>query len=182
MSSETYLPPPPSKHILFLLAADTEWLEKAKSELVRLFGPVEQESSVFLYKATDYYCEEMGNNIIRQFLSFRDLLPPEGLADYKLKTNEIEMVLSEEGKRQVNLDGGLLTLDKIVIATTKPASYRVYLREGIYAQATYWYEKATYQAWPWTYDEYQSSDIIEFFNSVRRKYQKQLNELKVQEN
>lgn len=181
MSQQTFYPLP-AKHILFALAADKEWLDKAKEKLIDRFGPIEQQSDCFLYKATDYYCDEMGENILRQFFSFKECVASETLADLKTQTNQIETELSEEGKRQVNLDGGLLSLDKVVIATTKPASYRIYLRDGIYAQATYWYEKGTYQAWPWTYEEYQSSDIIRFFNKVRTQYRKQLDLLETTKN
>jgi len=173
MSSQSFYPPP-SKLILFALASDQEWLNLAKEQLVELFGPIEQESDTYLYKSTEYYCKEMGKNILRQIFSFQVCLPSEQLADFKLKTNQTETKLSEENKRKVNLDCGLLSLDKIVIASTKPSSYRIYLRDGIYAQTTYWYEKGTFQAWPWTYDEYRSSDIIKFFNSVRNKYRKQI--------
>lgn len=141
----------------------------AKQELVSLFGPIEQESKMYLYQATEYYSKEMGKNILRQLLSFENGVAAEKLADFKVQTNRLEAKLSEAGNRRVNLDCGLLSLDKIVIASTKPANYRVYLKDGIYAQATYWFEKGTFHAWPWVYDEYKSSDIIIFFNSVRKK-------------
>ncbi len=168
MSSQTFYPLP-AKLIFFALASDQEWLALAKQELVALFGPIEQESKVYLYQATKYYSEEMGKSILRQFLSFQQCVGAETLADLKIQTNHLEAKLSEQGKRRANLDCGLLSFDKIVIASTKPANYRVYLRDGIYAQATYWFEKGTFHAWPWTYDEYKSSDIITFFNSVRNK-------------
>ena len=151
---------------------------KLKEKLINQFGPIERESKLYLYKSTEYYCGEMGDRILRQLVSFENCFPWEQLADLKVQTNQLETELSEEEKRKVNLDCGLLSLDKIVVASTKPASYRIYLRDGIYAQATYWYEKGSFQAWPWTYDEYQSFDIIRFFNLVRTQYRKTIRHIR----
>lgn len=169
MGSQLY-PPSPAKLILGLLASGKEILEKAKSKCVGLFGPIENQSQAQPFTISKYYCKEMGDEIWRQFLSFEKCVPSEQLAEFKEQTNQLEEQLSVKGSRQANLDCGLLTLDKVVLASTKPANYRVYLSNGIYAQATLRYEKGTFHPWPWIYEEYGQHDVIDFFNQVRNKY------------
>jgi len=112
----------------------------------------------------------MGDDIWRQFLSFEKCVPSEKLPEFKGQTNLLEEQLSVNGNRRANLDCGLLTLDKVVLASTKPANYRVYLSNGIYAQATLRYEKGTFHPWPWIYEEYGQIEVIDFFNQVRDNY------------
>ncbi len=138
------------------------------------FGPVDLESKVFPFDFTSYYEREMGEGILRQFLSFENLIDPGDLAAIKTETNRLEAELSKEGKRTVNLDPGYLDLSKLVLATTKDATYRVYLGEGIYAQSTYYFQDGTYRPWEWTYADYRTPTAVDFFNRVRQEYKQEL--------
>ncbi len=90
---------------------------------------------------TTYYNKEMGQEIRRQTASFLDLVAPQSLPDIKLRTNEIETGLLRDGKRQVNIDPGLLGAERFILATGKNFTHRIYLRDGIYADLTLIYQK-----------------------------------------
>ena len=73
---------------------------------------------------TEYYHDEMGENLERHFLAFSRLIHPEALADIKRDTNDLEQRLGEDlalpaGCRSINLDPGYMSLSKLVLATTK---------------------------------------------------------------
>lgn len=111
--------PYPVKLICGLLAGDLEWLSRAKEILIGKFGPIGHESEGIPFDFTAYYQKELGLDIIRQYISFEDLIDPGDLASIKLTTNRMEEDLSEDGVRKVNLDPGYLDLSKMVLATTK---------------------------------------------------------------
>jgi len=85
-------------------------------------------SAKYDFTFTDYYDDEMGENLKKQFLSFEKLIMPDQLADIKNSTNEIETKYSIEGKRTVNLDPGYLEESKLILASTKNFSHRIYLQ------------------------------------------------------
>ena len=165
--------PYPVKLICGLLAGDLEWLGRAKEVLSSRFGPVDHESEGIHFDFTAYYQKELGPDIIRQYISFEELIDPGDLAAIKLTTNRMEEELSEDGVRKVNLDPGYLDLSKMVLATTKDATYRVYLADGISGQSTYYFERGTYRPWEWTYADYRTGTAIVFFNLVRGDYKRQ---------
>ena len=70
-------------------------------------------------------------------------------------------------RRSVNLDPGLLALDKIVLATTKEYSHRIYLGEGIYAELALICRGAGFRPLHWTYPDYRRREALEFFNRLR---------------
>lgn len=118
---------------------------------------------------SDYYKKELGNEIFRRFIFFKNLIKQESLPDIKLKTNEIEIRLSTNGKRNINLDPGYLTLSKIILASTKDYSHRIYLRDGIFAEVTLLYNKKEGSFVPNinTYKDYTDYRYINLFNLAR---------------
>src|SRR5436305_7799762 len=107
-------PPPGAKLICGILAADRERVDRAVSELSRRLGAIEIRSEAWPFAATDYYAEEMGESLLRQFVSFAGCVVPEQLVAIKLATNEIELHLCDAyarpaDRRPVNLDPGYVT-------------------------------------------------------------------------
>ena len=166
--------PRPVKFICGLLASDTAWLRKAHKLLSQEFGPIDLKSEIVPFNFTRYYEAEMGGEIKRQYVCFEKLRDPGKLAQAKLNTNHLEEGLSVESSRRFNLDPGYVDLSKMVLATTKDATYRVYLGDGIYAQSTLFFRKGGFQPWEWTYPDYRSQAAIAFFNRVREVYRQQL--------
>ena len=103
---------------------------------------------------------------------FKTFINPGTLADIKIKTNEIEDFLSSGGKRRINLDPGYLTLSKIVLASTKDYSHRIYLGKGIYAETTLIYKGGIYTPHLFTYRDYQDKKCIELFANARAMLKK----------
>ena len=128
----------------------------------------------FLFDCTHYYDDELGQPVMRQYISFDQLIDPGSLAEIKVLTNEIESGFSCNGNRTVNVDPGYITLSSLVLASTKEASYRVYIGKGIYAQTMLQYMQKTYVPLPWTYTDYKMEQSIAFFNMVRQRYHAQL--------
>lgn len=165
--------PRPVKLVCGILAASPSWLDRGREALAARFGEIDAASLPVPFSLTDYYRDEMGENILRQFVSFRSLIPGDNLAEIKLATNALETPLSEGGKRRANLDPGYLDLSKLVLATTKDATYRVYLGEGIHAQPTLFFRDGSFRPWEWTYPDYRAETAIAFFNGVRTVYRQE---------
>lgn len=162
------------KLICGLLAVGVERLEQGQATLEERFGPVDLAGEIFPFDFTSYYVKELGEGILRQYISFARLIDPGELAEIKLETNRMEGELAKAEKRAVNLDPGYLDLSKMVLASTKDATYRVYLGRGIYAQSTYYFQNGSYHPWQWTYADYQTAVAIGYFNRVRAEYKQQL--------
>ncbi len=161
---------PPVKLIAGLIFRDEDAAEKAKSSLERRFGKIDFESPVLPFLHTDYYQGEFGVNLKRQFLSFQKLIDPENLSRIKITTNKIEKRLSRDNKRRINIDPGYLDLSKLVLATTKDYSHRIYLKQGIYAEVTLFYQNREFKPSNWTYPDYRSPEYAEIFNKIRSLY------------
>ena len=135
-----------------------------------IFGAVDLESPPIDFAFTDYYRAEMGSALSRFWISFGPLCSAEELAGMKIVTNRIEEhYCTERGGRRCNIDPGLVSLHSLVLATTKPAAHRIYLRDGIYAEVTLTFHRQTFQPLPWTYPDYRTETAREFFMAVRAK-------------
>ncbi len=161
--------PLPVKLIVRFLFGDFSIQVKALKILMDSFGPLDflSEPSPFYY--TSYYNREMGEGIRRQTSAFLELVPPVSLPDIKIRTNDIEKILANEGKRQVNIDPGILCEERFVLATGKNFTHRIYLREGIYADLTLIYQKGAYRPLPWTYPDYQEPEFLHHLAVLRKK-------------
>ncbi|MBP9560644.1 MAG: DUF4416 family protein, partial [Syntrophorhabdaceae bacterium] len=112
--------------------------------------------------------------LYRIFVLFGSLVGRDCLIETKLKTNAIEKDLSTEEKRQVNIDPGYISLENIILATTKNYTHRVYMGSGIYGDLTLIYKKGGYKPLEWTYPDYAGSDIVSIFNRWREHYKRML--------
>jgi hypothetical protein len=80
------------------------------------------------------------------------------------------------GRREANIDPGYLLLERLVLATGKNFSHRIYVGRGIYADLTLIYQRGAYRALPWTYPDYAGAPLGRFLAAVRRKYAVDLRE------
>ena len=161
--------PPSAKLIAGLLFNDFAVRDQALETLFRRYGPFDFLSEPQHFTHTTYYNREMGPNILRQVCSFLNLVRPEDLPDVKLYTNQLETHLSQDGKRRVNIDPGLLSEERLILATGKNYTHRVYLRSGIYADLTLVFQNGAYRALPWTYPDYQEPTLLHFLGILRQK-------------
>lgn len=171
-------PVEPVKLFCGMIAADEAVFARAQAELEKFYGRIDHESGLIPFTFTDYYREEMGEKLWRKFVSFEALIDPRRIAEIKNETNAIEEQMAEtEGgavRRRVNLDPGYLTLAKLVLATTKDFSHRLYVGKGIYTEVTLNFRKDGCTYHPWTYPDYRSEQYARFFLAVRRILRGQL--------
>ena len=153
-------------------------LEQALAILTEKFGEIEDvcEEFSFSHEFSDYYDEELGGEGRRRIYSFKRTVDPTLLADIKIFTNELEVQLSPEGMRIINLDPGLISHGRVMLATTKKTGFRVPLRDGIYTELTLFYARGAWQKFPWTYRDYQSERVQTFLTRVRKAYLNQRKE------
>lgn len=161
---------PHEKAIFFTacLYAEQEVYAKAHLMLVKRFGTVLYESPSRPWNFSSYYEEELGAPLSRSFIYFDPYIDPSCLAEAKLFTNDLEQALSEDGARKINLDPGYLTLAKVVLASTKNYSHRIYLGKGIYGDLTLYFQDEMFAPMPFTYHEYRDRDSIEVFLHARK--------------
>lgn len=157
----------PQTLIAGLLYREKEVLAEALRRLVDGYGPLDFLSEPLPFHYSTYYEKEMGSDIFRRFAAFSDPVDPETLPDVKLQTNTIEGHLAENHRRRVNIDPGLLSPDRLVLATGKSAAHRIYLRAGIYADLTLIFQKGAYQPLPWTYPDYREPVVRHAFGALR---------------
>ncbi len=157
------------KPIVGVLAASRELLAAARGVVGSEIGATDLASEPVEWTVSAYYRHEMGDEIWRQYLSLADLMLPDELAGLKLRTNQLEQRWRTERGRSVNLDPGYVGLLQVVLASTKEAAHRVYLRRGIYAEATLRYLNGRFVSWPYTYRDYAAADAGDFFSRVRSR-------------
>lgn len=147
----------------------------AQSRVQEAWGPICQASPVFDFTETGYYRTTMGDGLKKQFLALDQLFDPAELAEIKLATNaweaEYTQIAGHAEPRPLNLDPGYLTPAKLVLASTKDHSHRIYLCRGIYAEVTLHYQSGAWQPREWTYPDYRRADFHEFFLQLRRELQ-----------
>lgn len=165
--------PQPVTLIVGMLSSRVELFDEAEAELVRRHGPVELRSADFDFSWTDYYEREMGAGLKRRFASFAEPVDPGRLAEIKIETNGIEAEFAARHPfvaRPVNLDPGYICGSKLVLASAKDRSQRIYLAGGIYAEITLDFRKGRFVPVETTYPDYRSMEYLEFFTRVRERH------------
>jgi hypothetical protein len=162
------------KLIASVFSPEEPLVEEVIQKLETLWGPVDWKSPSLFFDRTRYYEREMGWPLHRRFVSFRELIPPDGIVGRKLESNELEAACLRDGKRAVNIDPGTISLERLILATGKNYIHRVYLSQGIFADLTLIFHRSGFRTLPWTYRDYAEADTIAWFNEIRERYKKQL--------
>lgn len=169
---------PEVKLFFGILVASEELFEIVEKRLVTDFGAIDLRSATFPFTHTTYYNDEMGEKILRRYVSCASLMEMDELPGVKLHTNRLERLFCDSSthKRRVNIDPGYLALSKVVLATTKDYDHRLHLGKGIFGEVTLIYKRKQrgFQALPWTYPDYQEPQSLEFFNTLRDTYKAQI--------
>jgi hypothetical protein len=162
------------KLVASLFSPEEKILEEVIVELQKAHGSADWVSPPLFFDRTRYYEKEMGWPLHRRFLSFRNLIRPEEIVDIKLQTNELEKRTLREGKRRVNIDPGYVALERLVLATGKNYTHRIYLSKGIFADLTLVFHQGSFQTLAWSYRDYADPVVIGYFNKIREHYKNQL--------
>lgn len=172
-------PPLPAKLVCSVLSArfDTLW-PTVLTALEERFGPADSISDELPFDFTAYYDRELGAPITRRFLSFARLVPQDDLVAAKLATNALETRLAApDGRRLVNCDPGLLTQERLVLATGKNFTHRIYLGQGLYADLTLVFQAGSWQTLPWTFPDYAVAPLRDILTAIRDRYRQDLREI-----
>lgn len=142
--------------------------------LKKEFGDTIYQSNELPFDYTNYYEAEMGQGLKRMIVAFERLVPRDFMPEAKIRSNEIEDKFLADGKRGVNIDPGILSLENVCLATTKPYSHRIYLSRGIWAEVTLIYRGEAYSSLEWTYPDYASDELRAVFKEIRNIYKGRL--------
>lgn len=170
--------PEPVLLIAAVFSRYPELLEQARERLIQAHGPLQLQSDAWPFTQTTYYHHSMGQDLLKQFLVFKELIDPARLPDIKRQTIKFEQEwaanFESDVERPINIDPGLISLGKLMLATTKDQMHRIYLRDGIYAEVTLFFQHGRFQPWPWTYADYRQEHVQEFFKEARQYLYQQL--------
>jgi Domain of unknown function (DUF4416) len=164
-----YKTPVPVKLVIGLLGANPEILSTARKLLLEKFGIEEEVLEAIPFTWTNYYAEEIGNSPLRCFISYEKTIAREEMVDIKRYTNDLELSLSRNGLRPVNIDPGYMTMGQFFLATTKDQRQRVYIRDGIFIEPTLYFQDGRFLPFDWTYPDYRSDEYQGFMQAARAK-------------
>ncbi|MBU1112622.1 MAG: DUF4416 family protein [Candidatus Omnitrophica bacterium] len=166
--------PKPVKFICGFIYSDQMSYQQVKKTLERKFAKVDSESQEIPFNYTDYYQKEMGSGLIRRFISFSRLRQSQDLVKFKLLCLKLERRFAPDRKRIVNIDPGYLNEAKLVLATTKDFSHRLYLDKGVYAEVTLQFKAGAYSDLATTFPDYRTKEYKNIFMSIRSIYRQDL--------
>jgi hypothetical protein len=76
--------------------------------------------------------------------------------------------------RPVNLDPGIIEASKLILATTKNYSHRIYIGKKIFAEVTLVFDRGCWRPFEYTYPDYRQQCYFDFFERVRKRLLEQL--------
>ncbi len=142
--------------------------------LERNFGRADYQAGPFPFTETSYYDRELDTPISRRILTFEPLVALDGLVEAKLATNELEERFKDGDSRIFNLDPGIVTMERLVLATGKNFTHRIYLTKGIWADLTLIFTRGDWKDLDWTFPDYSSEKIKKHLRIIRTRYHEQL--------
>lgn len=148
--------------------------DSAIEKLEEKFGKIDTSSDVVQFDYTNYYNDEMGENLLRKWLSFEELVDEDDIGQIKRITCSIEKDFTRDEKRTVNIDPGYVNLSKVVLASTKDYSHRIYIGGDIFVEVTLIYIHGRFTPLPWTYPDY--ADNVKYFEKVRNTLYTQMHD------
>jgi hypothetical protein len=166
------------KLVIAFFSTSAKILDEIESKFKKKYGKIDYKTPDIDFIETDYYNEEMGENLKTRYISFEKIVLRSSLPLIKKYCCKLENKYSKTKdsilKRLVNIDPGLLSLENFILATGKAYSHRIYLDKGVWADLTLIYQKDNYINLPWTYPNYQSKKIKKALIEIREIYHKQL--------
>ena len=164
--------PVPVNLIIAVMYTDESLMTEVRDIIQKKYGPVDKTSEIFVFSdISPYYDPEMGAGIKKVIFSFEKTVARDFLVEVKLDCVNIEKQYSENGKRNINLDPGLISLENFILATGKNYSHRIYLGKGVFAEVTLMFgKKNEIKELPWTYRDYLFEPARTFLLETRELY------------
>lgn len=139
----------------------------ASLDLKGIFGKTFFESPALPWNYTDYYAKELDPPVFRRFLFFEKKVDSSSVVDAKLATMTVEERFWREGRRQINIDPGYMTLAKVVLASRKNYSHRIYLGSGVFGEVELFHRDGSFNPLPYTYPDYRDETFLDIFAKAR---------------
>jgi hypothetical protein len=181
---------PPVKRVVALLVprGEARLLAWIRARARERWGEIEREAGPYPFGWTDYY-RRIAPELDRHLVSFRGLMSPEGLADWKHEALALEaesgsLFPSPEGgvpDRRVNVDPGWIDGARLVLASTKDHAHRIYLRDGIFAEVTLFFRKGAVASHEFTFPDFRSGRYDPFLRGVRADWIRDVRESREEE-
>ena len=187
-------PAPKVKLICGMISCREALFAQARDVLGGKFGPCDIVSEVMPFDFTHYYDQEMGSPLYRQFVAFEELRDADMLVEAKVASNQIEATFASDEdpsdmpalipnsgisggmapvtstmRRPINLDPGYIESGKLVLASMKNFSHRIYMGRGVFGEVTMQYRHGKWEALPWTFPDYASGRYFGFLNEARER-------------
>lgn len=162
------------KLVAAVLYQDRKDFEQIIPELEERFSSIDYLGTFIPFVETDYYESEMGEKLMRGIISFENLVHPSSLAKAKLSTRELEDSIRFEGNRKVNVDIGYMDLFKIVLASFKGRSNKIYLSDEVWADMILYFDAGHYKSFNWGFPDFKSGKYNEDLVKIRTIYRSQL--------
>ncbi|MBN2406141.1 MAG: DUF4416 family protein [Elusimicrobia bacterium] len=147
----------------------------AEKLLSKRFSGIDYSSGILKFDYTQYYYNEMGRPLERKFISFRELVGPKDIRDIKIFTNRLEKKFAgKDGRRRINIDPGYIAPSKVVLASTKNFSHRIYLGKGIFGEITLIFRDGGFRILEWTFPDYRTAEYHDILKGIRNIYMGQI--------
>ena len=156
-----------------VFAHSEDYLAAARALVEDEYGPLDSQggSEIFDFPDAASYRDSMGTGLKRQFFVCRERRRQDCLASVKRDAIEMEERITRERtapvERPVNIDPGLINDCRIILASTKDYSHRLYRGDGIWEEITLMYRDGAYGSLPWTYRDFTNPGYHEFFEVFR---------------
>lgn len=151
------------------------YLDAARDLVEQEYGPLDPLgiSEVFDFPDAESYRSSMGTGLKRQFFICEERRRQDCLADIKRGAIELEKRITVERpaavERPVNIDPGIINDCRIILASTKDYSHRIYRGDGIWEEITLMYTDGAYRSLPWTYRDFKNPGYHKFFEVFRNR-------------
>jgi hypothetical protein len=173
--------PKPVKFVIGILAADEASCNAAVAAIEKKFGKIDLISPLWTFTHTTYYKDELGENAVKRYVSIEKLISPARIAKIKHITNRMEQKLAKkldtQFARPVNIDPGYIETSKLVLATTKNFSHRIYIGKKMWAEVTLSYVHGKWISYEFTFPDHKEDRYHGFLSQAREKLAAQLKEL-----
>ena len=157
--------------VISVISKDEELKRKTVLKLESHFGSTDLTSGFYPFDLSDYYKEEMGMKLTRQWFSFKELRDASRLAEWKLICAELEeQFLDKLSNRRVNIDPGYLDYGKLVLASFKSAPDKIYLGRGVWAHTCLRYGHGRFTAPDHSFPDFIEGRFNDFMLEVRADY------------
>ncbi len=153
------------------LAQNQTILAETRNRLEARIHPIRRQGPIYSFDFTSYYEEEMGPALVKQILWFDQLVNPAALPGIKSKTMDLERELAgfRDGRtrRRTNIDPGLVSIESLVLASTKYSGHRICIAPGLFAETTLLFQKGRYRPFEWTYPDFRTEATQTFLQEIR---------------